>query len=425
MTEFNAKGGSISKNEKWLLPQKHDARALTDLDEWKDFIRPLLDRSQMLDDLGRVLDDASLEDALNYTFESIRTHGLNKAKDFSVPHLGRKLSRRGSDNRFLYFKDADSWVKYSQEYGEGDIFTTLTDHIQSRAHDIALLEIMGPSPDSTFKALLSMAEKEGVSGFEKTWLNGLWNVTSGKINGGDLVVAAEAGQAARNVITTTTLGGAMLSAVSDTGFQFIASKYNNISSFKVYSELLSQLNPANEADRIFAGKIGLGLDEWTGLASSANRWSDTYGTGKSARLADFIMRASFLSQWTSAGRSAFGKVFAADLADDFGKSFNALSPERLAAFKRYGITQSDWDAFRKTPKVEYKGIPHADVTQKGGEKFHQMIMSERDFAVPSADANTRAITTGGIERGSATGQLVRSLTNLKVFPHRRNTNSWL
>ena len=417
-TEFNAKGGSISKNEKWLLPQNHDARALKDagVEEWKAFIKPRLDRSQMIDDLGNALSDSDLEDALNYSFETITSHGLNKAKDLTIPRLGKKLSRKGSEKRFLYFKDADSWIAYNKEFGKGDIFTTLTDHIQSKSHDIALMEIFGPNPEAAFQTLKAMAEKEGLTGPQKTWLNGQWSVVSGKVNGGELVVAAEVGQTTRNLLTATTLGGAFISAISDVGFQLITAKHNAIPVVKIFKEMFSQLNPSNEADRIFAAKIGMVWEDWTGLASSANRWSDVYGTGKSAKIADFVMKASFLSQWTDAGRSAFGKVFASELSDDFGKGFKSLDPKRLDAFKRYGITEELWDEFRKTSPVEYKGVKHADVTQKGGEKFHQMILSETDFAVPSPDSNTRAVTTGGVERASATGQLVRTLTNLKSFP---------
>jgi hypothetical protein len=137
--DFNAKGGSISKNEKWLLPQNHDARSIEmmGLENWRNKIAPLLDRSQMLDDSGKVLDDESFIEGLNYTYETITSGGLNKAKDFTVPRLGKKLSRKGSERRFLYFKDADSWLEYQKEFGKGDIFTTLTDHIEMKANDIA------------------------------------------------------------------------------------------------------------------------------------------------------------------------------------------------------------------------------------------------------------------------------------------------
>ena len=153
--EFNAKGGSISKNEKWLLPQNHDARAIEimGLDTWRNKIAPMLDRNQMLDDAGKPLNDKDFIEGLNYTFETITSGGLNKAKDFTVPMLGKKLSRKGSERRFLYFKDADSWLEYQKEFGKGDIFTTLTDHIEMKANDIALMEVLGTSPESTFKAL--------------------------------------------------------------------------------------------------------------------------------------------------------------------------------------------------------------------------------------------------------------------------------
>ena len=43
--DFNAKGGSISKNESWLLPQNHDMGSVKKmgLDNWKPFISDKLD----------------------------------------------------------------------------------------------------------------------------------------------------------------------------------------------------------------------------------------------------------------------------------------------------------------------------------------------------------------------------------------------
>ena len=91
--DFNSKGGSISKNESYLLPQNHDAKAIRNLgiDHWKAKIMPMLDRSKMTDDLGMPLNDKDFEAGLDYAFETITTGGLNKTKDFSVPILGKKM----------------------------------------------------------------------------------------------------------------------------------------------------------------------------------------------------------------------------------------------------------------------------------------------------------------------------------------------
>ena len=66
--------------------------------------------------------------------------------------------------------------------------------------------------------------------------------------------------------------------------------------------------------------------------------------------------------------------------------------------------------------MEHNGAQYANMLADGGVKFHQMIMSEVDYAIPTPDARVRAITTGGIETGSYTGQMVRSIMNLKSFP---------
>ena len=83
----NARGGSISKNESWLFPQNHDMRSITKAgkEEWIGFISNRLDRSKMLDDLGKPLDDDQLAEALSYVYETITTGGANKAKGLSVP----------------------------------------------------------------------------------------------------------------------------------------------------------------------------------------------------------------------------------------------------------------------------------------------------------------------------------------------------
>lgn len=418
--EFNAKGGAISKNEKWLLPQAHDFRAVEKLglDEWKRRITPLLDRTNMLDDKGRPLSDAEFEESLDFVYETITSNGLNKTADFSsIPANGSKLTRRGAEQRFLYFKDADSWLKYQDDFGKGDIFITLTDHITSKANDIALLDRLGVNPQTTFDALKNQLKKEKKITPRQEWLSdSLFKVSTGQINQGELTTLADVATTTRNLLVAAKLGKAFLSAFSDIGFQAITSKYNNISAFKVLSGQLKQLNPANEADRIFATKMGLNAEAWLGRANALNRYSDVYGNGFSTKVAEAVMRASLLSPWTDAGRKSFGMEFSSMLADNFGKPLSELDDSVKRAFKSYGINEEDWNAFRKSKPLENKGAKYADLTQEGNKKFHQMIMSETDYAVPTPDAKVRAITTGGLGRATIEGQAWRSAMMLKSFP---------
>jgi hypothetical protein len=415
---FNRRGGSISKNERYLLPQRHDQKTVKDAgeEEWTEFVRDLLDRRYMVDEAGRPLSDEQFEIGLAASYETISTGGLNKAKGLSVPRLGRKLSRKGGEKRFLYFKDFDSWMKYQNRFGRGNLFDAITDHLNMMSNDIAVIELLGPSPQNTFDFLLNRAKlEEDISGANASFNNAVYKVAAGQVNGGDLTTYADAFEATRNVITSVTLGGAFLSAISDVGFMFITSRMNNISPWKAIQQQLALMRPDNEADRIFGTRLGLTAEN-ASRQTAANRFSDTYGTGKTAKLAEGILRASGLEAWTNAGRKAFGMEFSALLADNFKKSFADLETGIQDAFGRYGITEQDWDLFRKQPPLMLRGAPYADMTQEGGVKFHQMVLSETDFAVPTPDARVRAVTTMGTSRATVSGMGIRTIMQLKSFP---------
>lgn len=417
--DFNRNGGSISKNERFLFPQKHDAEAIKKVgyEGWRNRIMPMLDRNQMLDDLGKPLSDEQLEQALRQVFETITTHGLNKVEDFTVPRLGRKLSRRHSERRFLYFKDADSWINYQNEFGRGDVFTTLTDYIDTMANDVAVMQRLGPNPQSTFDALVAQVKKtDGMTGRQSFMSDALFKTATGRINQGELTGVADTLQSTRNLLTASTLGGAWLSAIADVGFQAITSRYNNIPAMKVLRRQMSMMNPADQSDQLTAVKIGLIADNWVDRAHAASRYSDVYGVGNTAKVAEGVMRASLLAPWTDAGRKAFGMEFAYMLADNFGRSFDELDDSMLRAFETYGIGRADWDKFRATTPFDYQGAKFADMTQPGGVKFHQMVMSETDYAVPTPDARVRSIISGGLGRATIEGQAWRSVMMLKSFP---------
>lgn len=417
--KFNEMGGSISKNERYLLPQNHNAQALLKVGKttWKEKILPKLDTEQMVDDFGNPMTPAKLDEALDYVYDTITTGGINKAKDLTVTRLGTKLSRKGSEKRFLYFKDADSWLGYQKEFGKGDVLTTLTDSLSGRANDIALMRVFGPNPDNAFDAIRMTIEKNDkvFSGTEKSMSDAIYKVVSGKVNQGELTGFADFMQTTRNLLTAANLGKAFLSAISDTTFQAITANYNGLPFMKVMRRQMALMNPAKEADRIMAVRMGLTADAWITRALAGNRYADVYGTGASTKIAEGVLRASLLSSWTDAGRKAFGMEFSGFLADNFGKTLSELDQALQDGFKRYGITEADWDTFRAQDALDYKGAKFADMTKDGGEKFHQMILSETDYAVPTPDARVKAITTGGYERASIAGQLIRSITNLKSF----------
>ena len=444
---FNRAGGNIGKREDWGLPQAHDQARVArygsgTLEQrraaWKDFVRPRLDRARMLHDDGRPLSDIEFEVALDHVYAQITTDGL--AGMSPGAQRGSKLANRRQDSRFLVFKDADSWLSYQEQFGPPDIYTTMTDHLVGMSHDVALLETLGPNPNATYQFLRDRVAQQFAPGGalqEKSlrntrmqYLDSVWNVVSGKIAPSANPNLADFANSVRHVLVASKLGGAFLSAMSDTTFQGITRLFNGLPVMSMVRQIVSQMNPANEADRLFAVKLGLGADAWMNHSMVANRFTDVTGANMAAKLSDFTMRASLLSSWTDAGRKAFGLEFTSTLADRAGMSWRDLGKGgRQAralreAMTRYGISGDEWERFRALAPMEYRGAkylrPLDAIEQLGDEdlaaKVLAMIHTEANFAVPVPDARVRAITTMGQSQGTAGGELARALFQFKTFP---------
>ena len=219
---FNKAGGAIFKNDLWRLPQVHDRRAIVGRkDEWIADAMAWADREAMKGDNGQPLTNAELKAGLEYMYESILTDGLSKLNSLAPPKMRGKMSRRHSDTRFLFFKDAESWIAYNEKYGKSDIFTTITGHIDSMAHDISLMEMFGPNPNNAYETLRNEARRLGASTAKLAQADSQWAVVSGKVNGGDLQAVGDIGAASGNVITWAVLGGTYLAAIPGAGFRVI------------------------------------------------------------------------------------------------------------------------------------------------------------------------------------------------------------
>jgi len=419
--QFNDAGGSISKMEDWLLPQKHDTGAVSavTMEEWMDYVLPKLDRAKMLDDRGEPLKQKPLEEVLESVYESIKTGGLSSIADFSNPNVGKKLSRKHSNRRILHFETADNWLDYQNRFGRGDVLTVLTDYMSMMSNDTAVISVFGTNPQRTFDALLATTKKKYGDDFGNTntaMLNAVFKEVTGRLNASSIPTWADWMNSARHLIVAAKLGKAMLVSFSDLGTAGTTAAYNNLPVMKVYKRWIGLLDPTNEADKINAGRMGLIFDTWLGRFSGANRYADVYGIGKAAKVSEAVMRFSGLEPWTEAGRKAFGMEFAAMLGDNFDVAFKDLDPALLTTLDRYGINEVDWDKFRATEKQVFPdGSAFADLTKDAGHKFHGMIITETDYAIPMPDARVRAITSAGLQRGTVGGEIMRSASMVKSF----------
>ena len=90
------------------------------------------------------------------------------------------------------------------------------------------------------------------------------------------------------------------------------------------------------------------------------------------------------------------------LARNFHKTFDDL--DFVEVLISNGITREMWDDFRKTTPLTLRKSKFADLTKDKSTLFHQMVLKEMEYAVPTSDARTQAITTFGLKRMTGAGQ---------------------
>ena len=196
------------------------------------------------------------------------------------------------------------------------------------AHEMALMQVLGPNPENTYKALVAQANKEAkgnISASKKAYSQALYNVVSGKVNGGEMLTLADTSNTMSNVLVASTLGHAFLSALSDVGFHALTSSYRGLPFFRGLSHQLKTM--VSEERQVFAARLGLTADGMISRMHAANRHADVYGVGKSSKIAEAVMRGSLLEPWTNAGRWGWGLNFTQELASNFKKDFSQLSSE--------------------------------------------------------------------------------------------------
>ncbi|WP_157013615.1 hypothetical protein [Sphingomonas parapaucimobilis] len=430
---FNAAGGAIGKLEGWGLPQAHDTRAIraAGYESWRNAILPGLDRQRMVDDrTGLPFSDGGLELALRDVFETIRTEGWNKRSAGQAG--GKSLANSRADHRFLIFKSADAWMDYQDAFGVGTAFDAMTGHIDGMARDIAMMEILGPNPAASVRWLKDTLERQAAldtapdsravdRAFGATRkIDRLYDEITGAAGRPENRTMALAFSSVRSLQTAAKLGSATLSAVTDVAFQGMTRRFNGLASTTILPGYVKMFRPGAVADQRQAVRL-LGIaDEWSKRAGAQQRILGEELTGDVARrLAEGTLRVSGLSRWTEAGRWAFGMEFLGHITDQVDRPYAQLNSAFRGALDRYGINAAGWDSIRKTPLERDRGAfwlkPDMVEDRELGDRLYEMILSETDYAVPTADLRTRALVNSVAPKGNFFGEMVRSAALFKGF----------
>ncbi|WP_151732181.1 hypothetical protein [Acinetobacter ursingii] len=372
---FNRNGGDIGKLDNWGMPQTHNLAKIAKAGKqaWVNKAESLIDTRQYVKENGDYYSQQEIRSLLEYTYDTLSSDGANKIE------VGRqragggtsKVTNRNAESRVLHFKDANAWLEYQNEFGGMQFVDLVEAHINGLSKDIAMVENLGSNPKTALKILMDAAEN-------KDWAKGIDHGTTEKsrkraqvmfeeFSGGNTPqseVLANLGLAYRSLNVASLLGGTTIASIADQATIAKTAHVHGLSYRQTFGELVSQLNPANKADRELAHSLGLATEEMLG---SIARWSDdglTATHGKSEKLARIssalatqVLRVSGLNALTSASKVGFTKM----LMNKYGTLSRTKTWDQLDAMDREllsgtGLDERAWQVFQLAdPVIDRKG----------------------------------------------------------------------
>jgi len=469
-------GVMIADDPDWKFPQAHNTTTIkkhlkkinkkfkktmneTDADiaskkEWVNFIKPLLNKSKMVDDKTGltfdVLPDAEFDKALDAALMNIITDGLGVGKKTGL--------KKFSESRFLKFKDSKGWGEYNTKFGS-DPVQMMYEHLDVMARAIAETQIFGPKPQTVRAALKKhVQEKTYRRAFVKRKMlaQDETNRANSLIKKADIEYdlfvgrghlsldnrIAKVGSGFRNFGTGTLLSGSgPVVLIGDMATTFNNAAMRGWSPWRAVVNSLGEQFKGKEG-RQFAAYLELILDDLIQNNMAMSRFMDDVDSGGLAKVySTALLRLGGVSRFTQQARNAGGKFILSgqglgkytkysfdDLVRLSKGKFNKYG-KTLKLFDQYNITKADWEIIRTTemwnPKGNLKFIDPGAIASRTdidnniatnvALKLKDLVMTEQDHMVVVNSVRQQAATSW-LKRGSYGGELVLSAFMFKSFP---------
>lgn len=441
---FNKAGGQIGRLDRWGLPQAHDALAMRN---WihanggkvagraalKKRLYDSLDITRMRDvNTGRPMSAAQVWNALDSVIEDILTDGAATRTPSSTPATSGMLANQRAEHRFLIFRDAETWLGWQREFGQGDPVVAVLAHVERMAKDIAAMEILGPNPDATIqwiqqsaqnaggaadvgraaplpKHILRMKQPSAYITRKVDRMNEMWANYTGAVNAPVDEQLARRMAMLRNLLTSSSLGSAILSALpTDPVFGAMARWFAGTTEGAAIKALIENTkNPRHAAQMSLILDHSLatfGDDAKHARELAAGNWSNV--------LASQVIAVQGLSVFTRKRREQFQMGFLADLGNLSGDRWDQLPPAFQRTFIRYGFAATEWDKLRGSPLDPNGFMRPENIRAHAGrdiaDRVRHMLMQEVEYAVPSGSLRSRSLMRGRDQAGTFMGELRQS-----------------
>ena len=437
-------GGIINDLDNYF-PQRHSRVLLkkVPLKEWKEKIIPLLDIKKTKDfETGLPVDEIKLNEILDDTYLTVTT-GVSRQERLAADNgdaafkLGGDVNTRHQHSRVLHFKDANSFLKYNDEFGSDakNLYDMMLGSLESMARDIALLETYGVRPHNLMrKAELQMKVQNGLNQVKTAQALATYKIASGQHlqeNSNHWAFTRIADIQA--LIRSAYLGGAVISSITDLPISYIASRHTGINPLKAFDRYFKNINPLSKRERRAVKQLGFIADIASASALSQTRFeTDSLASGLPQALSNFTIVASGLRAHTNAIKNSASMEWESTLAEYSIRktAWDKLPNNIRQTLADNDITADDWVLIKKAPLFEIEGgkflnsialdLMETDkplYVRELGTKLDTVTELIRQMAASEATVDVLTITTGGAApQGTIIRSAVSSLLTFKTFP---------
>lgn len=392
---------------------------------WVDELEKLYntpgEMAPLLDDAGAPLTGAELREVIQGMADNIRAGNVHG----TIGTLPGAMKSRHKQPRVIHFLNPETRIAFENKYADVDVLKAADAANATNAREVAAMQTFGPNPDANYAFLREKAARAGASGFELGRLDALYLQATGALDNAASPEIAAIGATSRSFLAGAMLQRAVLSQFSDLAPRSMVAAGNRIPIFRQMGEFFAEL-PKTLTPEQTAAIRALGVDADIAI----KRLEDEGATGalrSVQNVSDGVLRYTGFHRFNNVGARVTQLGILRKLASIRGLAFDAADEAIGGRLSRYGYTAAEWDALRALPVrtidgLDYMGVdsimasalPDAEKLALAQRLLHH-VGTDGAIGMTQPGFKVRAALAFGTQRGTASGELVRNLTQFKGF----------
>ena len=453
----NGRTGATRSAIRGLFPSKKRVKIgdPAHREAWIDFVLPLLEEKTYD---GRVVDREYLAGAYNLLagFKEPSQDADLLGGRYGPGGVKGEAERRSGMARNMKFKGPDEWAAYQQRCGNPDFMSNFMGELDGMARSIGIMRVYGPGGEFTRQMMHQAVGHQLSDASALKWQSSRKDretslaVLNGSVNIPASEVIANVATNTRNIFKASILGGSILSQTGD----FVnvgkarALRFNR-GIGGVYGETLSHVRDfirtikPGAAQKAVIEAFGADIDATIGGLLREVENGDSRGF--TSRLVEKVYQYQGATWLNRHNRQAAALGMSNWLGSESRRGWNEIEPTTREFLQEHRFTEADWELIRRGEMIADDGrsyltpesvaalsdeaiADHLRATGSQATERHvaawrvdtanrisAMMTDYVSQALTEPSIRSRMVTTGGTQAGTWSGELVRSMWDVKSF----------